>query len=255
MTPGILHPEPRRRGGVRALTMRPRLLALAALAAAAGPAVALRPAPLAAQVATVDEGSFTITRRGERVGREEFTIRRTPGAQGQPVFVSSATVAMGEQRLAPALRSDSLGAPLAYALEVRAGAAMQEQLKGAVGRGRFSTVTRTPRGESAREFMIADGALVIDDGIFHQYYFVARSAAARELPVVIPRRNAQLLLQVADGGAETLTIGGRPIEARRWTLREPGGAVRQLWADARGRVLKVELPGEGVVALRDDPPR
>ena len=252
MTRRDAHPEPRRRGGVRPHTMRPRLLALAAVAALVA---APRPAPLAAQVVTVDEGSFTITRRGERIGREEFTIRRTPGAQGQPVFVSSATVAMGEQRLAPALRSDSVGAPIAYALEVRAGAATQEQLKGAVGRGRFSTVTRTPRGESAREFMIADGALVLDEGVFHQYHFVTRTAGARELPVVIPRRNAQLLLQVSDGGTETLTIGGRPIEARRWTLREPGGALRHVWADGRGRVLKVELPADGVVALRDDPPR
>ncbi len=233
--------------------MRPRLLVLAAPLLLA--AATLRPLPLGAQVATVDEGSFTITRRGERLGREEFTIRRTPGAQGQAVFVSSATVAAGDQRLAPALRSDSMGTPIAYALEVRAGATMQEQLKGAVGRGRFSTVTRTPRGESAREFMIADGAIVLDDGVFHQYYFVTRTPGARELPVVIPRRNAQLLLQVADGGQETVAIGGRPLEARRWTLREPGGAVRHVWADARGRVLKVELPADGTVALRDDPPR
>ena len=38
--------------------------------------------PVAAQVTTVDEGSFTITRAGERVGREEFSLRRTPGEAG-----------------------------------------------------------------------------------------------------------------------------------------------------------------------------
>src|SRR5688572_15690371 len=187
MTRRDASPEPRPAGGVGP-HMRPRPHILAS---AAGLLAALLPLTLAAQVVTVDEGSFTITRGGERLGREEFTIRRTPGAQGQPVLVSSATVASGDLRLAPALRSDSLGAPIAYALEVRSGATTLEQLKGAVGRGRFSTVTRTPRGESAREFMIADGAIVLDDGVFHQYYFVTRVSGARELPVVIPRRNAQ----------------------------------------------------------------
>ena len=252
MSRRAVRPEPRPPAGVGHPTMRLPLLALALAFPLAG---ALRPAVLAAQVAVVDEGSFTITRGGDRLGREEFTIRRTPGAQGQAVFVSSATVAVGDQRLAPALRSDSLGTPIAYALEVRAGTTVLEQLKGAVGRGRFSTVTRTPRGESAREFMIADGAVVLDDGVFHQYYFVVRAPSSRELPVVVPRRNAQVLVQLSDGGAETVTVGGRPLAARRWTLREPGGATRSVWADARGRVLKVEIPADGVVALRDDPPR
>ena len=54
--------------------MRPTLLLAASL-------VALPAAPLAAQVATVDEGSFTITRGGESLGREEFGIRRTPGGE------------------------------------------------------------------------------------------------------------------------------------------------------------------------------
>ena len=252
MTPRRRPSEPRPPAGVAPHIMRLRLPALLFTLALLG---TLRPAPLRAQVAVIDEGSFTITRGGERLGREEFTIRRTPGAQGRPVFVSSATVAVGDQRLAPALQSDSLGAPIAYTLEVRTGTTVQEQLKGAVGRGRFSTVTRTPRGESAREFMIADGALVLDDGVFHQYFFVARAPSSRELPVVVPRRNAQVLVQLADAGAETVTIGGRALAARRWTLREPGGATRSVWADARGRVLKVEIPADGVVALRDDPPR
>jgi hypothetical protein len=227
--------------------MRPIVTAFAAVALAAP--------VLSAQVTTVDEGSFTITRRGERIGREEFTVRRTPGAEGQAVLVASATVAYDDRRIAPALRTDSAGAPIAYALEVRAGTEVQEQLKGALGRGRFSAVTRTPRGESAREYIVTDGALILDDEVYHQYYFLARAARGGTVPVVIPRRNAQVVVRLEDGGATTITIGGRALAARRLTLREPGGGVRTLTVDAQGRVLQVELPAQGIVVTRDDPPR
>ena len=66
---------------------------------------------LGAQVTTVDEGSFTITRNGQTVGREEFTIRSTPGARGAQ-FVARGTVSYTDRRLAPALSADSSGAPL-----------------------------------------------------------------------------------------------------------------------------------------------
>lgn len=228
--------------------MRPAILTACAAFALAAPV-------LSAQVTTVDEGSFSIMRGGERIGREEFTIRRTPGAEGQPVLVASATAAYDQRRIAPALRTDSAGAPIAYALEVRAGTEVQEQLKGAVGRGRFSAVTRTPRGESAREYIVTDGALILDDEIFHQYYFVARSTRTGGIPVVVPRRSAQVMMRVEEGGATTVSIGGRDLPARRLTLREPGGATRTILVDAQGRVLQVEIPATGIVATRDDPPR
>ena len=44
-----------------------------------------------AQVATMDEGSFTITLNGDRVGREDFRIRSTPGTNG-PEVVATANV-------------------------------------------------------------------------------------------------------------------------------------------------------------------
>jgi hypothetical protein len=38
-------------------------------------------------------------------------------------------------------------------------------------------------------------------------------------------------------------------------LSEPGGGDRDLWVDASGRVLKVAIPGRGLVAQRNEPPR
>jgi hypothetical protein len=213
----------------------------------------------AAQVATVDEGSFTISRNGAPVGREEFSIRRTPGGEGGAVYVASATVAYDGRRLSPALRADAAGSPLAYQVEVRVGSEVQERLTGQVGRGRFSALTKTPRGESAKEYVVSDGALVLDDDVFHQYFFVARSARAggATVPVVVPRRNAQLSMRIDERGAESVTVAGRALDARHLVLREgpPGGAERDVWVDAQGRVLKVAIASRGIVALRDEPPR
>jgi len=60
---------------------------------------------------------------------------------------------------------------------------------------------------------------------------------------------------VADAGTEKISIGGTPIDARHFTIADPGGANREVWADASGRLLKVSIPSRGIVALRDDPPR
>lgn len=218
--------------------------------------VALPAARAAAQVATVDEGSFTITRDGSPAGREEFSIRRTPGGESGTTYVASATVSYSDRRLSPALRADAGGSPLAYQVEVRVGSEVQERLTGQVGRGRFSAVTKTPRGESSKEYVVSDGALILDDDVFHQYFFVAQGRRSGAVPVVVPRRNAQLTMRVEERGADEITVGGQRIAARHLALRDPaGGADREIWVDDQNRVLKVEIPARSLVALRDDAPR
>jgi hypothetical protein len=216
---------------------------------------ALAPFALVAQVTVVDEGSFTISRNGQAVGREEFRISRTPGAGGD-VVVAQATVSYGAaQRLSPALQTDAAGVPLRYVVEVKMGPETQEKLSGTVGRGRFSARIQTPRGESAREFIVADGALVLDDDIFHQYYFLAQGGRSGPIAVVVPRRNVQLAMTVSERPVDALMVGGHSIPARLLVLAERGGDERNIWVDAQGRVLKVTIPSRGVTALRDDAPR
>lgn len=222
-------------------------------------AVMAAPAASPAQVTVVDDGTFTITRNGQHVGHESFSIRKTSGPGGD-VYVASATVEIDDQRLSPALRADSALVPLAYQLEVRSGDAVQERLKGIVGRGRFSAEVHTPQGESTKEYVVSTGALVLDEDVFHQYYFLAQRAArlpggSGAVPVVIPRRNVQEVMRVRTAGTERITLGRTPIEARHLVLTEPGGASRQIWVDAQGRVLKVSLDARGLVATRDAPPR
>lgn len=215
------------------------------------------PAAAPSQVTVVDEGSFTISRSGTKIGREVFTIRRTPGPGGD-VYVANATVEFDAERLAPALRADDSFAPLAYQLEVRSGGEVRERLRAIVGRGRISAQVKTAKGESTKEYIVADGALVLDDNVFHQYYFLARRASGSSsgtLPVVIPQRNTQVVMRVSTQGNDAVTVGGRGVAARVLVLTEPGGATRHIWVDDQGRVLKVVLDARGITALRDEPPR
>jgi hypothetical protein len=210
--------------------------------------------PLSSQVATLDEGSFTITVNGERVGREDFRIRSTPGSSG-PEVVATANVSYASRRVLPQMRGDSAGAPSQYVVEVKDGPVTNERVDGMVARGRVSSRVKNGRGESANEFVVSQGALVIDDEVFHQYYFITSRHRVGPVSVIVPRRNTQVTMRVTAAGSEKLTIGGTTLDAQRYTVADPGGADREVWADAAGRLLKVAIPSKGVVALRDDPPR
>ena len=234
-----------RRGYIAAM----RTLTLVALASAHFTS------PVAAQVATLDEGSFTITVNGSRTGREDFRIRSTPG-KGGPEFVATANVSYGSRRVLPQLQADTLGVPLRYVVEVKEGATVDERVEGMVGRGRVSARVKNNRGESDNEFVVSPGAVVIDDDVFHQYYFITRRGSpSGTVSVIVPRRNTQVTMRVAEAGSEKISIGGASIDARRFTIADPSGANREVWADASGRLLKVAIPSRGIVALRDDPPR
>lgn len=223
---------------------------LAVLAFSAGAAL-----PAVAQVTTLDEGTFTISRNGTPVGRESFSIKSSPGGMGGPVVQARATVSYDDRRLTPVLKADSIGSPTEYQLEVRAGANASEVLKGVIRRGRFSATMQTPRGENLKEYVVSDGALVLDEDVFHQYYFLARGNRTGSVPVVVPHRNVQVVMRIEDRGPASVTIGGQSIAGRALVLVEPTGATREIWVDSQGRVLKVAIPSRGLLALRDEPPR
>jgi hypothetical protein len=212
-----------------------------------------------AQVTTVDEGSFTISRGGtlpaNRIGQESFTIRRTRGPGGD-VVVANATVTFDTEHIAPALRTDTSFSPLAYQVEVRTGTDV-ERLRGRIGGGRFSAQLKTAKGESSKEYIVSDGALILDDDVFHQYYFLVQRArgGSATIPVVIPRRNTQETMRIQAGANEQVRVGTSSVEARHYTIQEPTGATRQVWADAQGRVLKVQLDGGNITATRDNLPQ
>jgi hypothetical protein len=222
---------------------------------------ALAPVHVGAQASAVDAGSFTIVRGTAKIGREEFTIRRSPDPDGG--YILSGTAVYADRRLTPTLATDSAGAPLRYQVEVRSAERRQELLTLQIVRGHASQRTQTAHGESATEFHVAAGARLLDDDVYNQYYLIARTVMAGRNPgpgisetirTVLPHRSAESLEHVTVVGDDSVMVGGRLLDATRLRLTAPS-ADRDIWVDGLGRVLKVAIPARDLVATRDDAPQ
>ena len=209
--------------------------------------------PLAAQ-ATIDEGSFTFFLNGERVGREQFSIKKTQ-AGGSSTLLARATITLDGRRLESTLRTDTTGQPLEFLLEEYAGGALRTRVRGDAAAGRFSERVVNQVGQSERELRLAPGTVVSDSEMVHQYYFFARSRAAGRLPVLIPRRLGRdsVTLAVRTDG-QTVELGNGTLPAKHLTVENAAGIATDLWVDAQGRVLRVAIQSRGFVAVRDEPP-
>jgi hypothetical protein len=209
--------------------------------------------PMLAQGRLLDEGTFVITRSGAPAGRESFRIAQVPSASG-PVYRATAQISLGNHRLSPTLTTDTLGAPIAYDISVRGGPNGAEQLQARTRPGRFSAVLQTSHGESAKEYVVPQRTVVLDDDIFHQYYFLGR-AGPGAVTVLFPLASTDAVAHVSRRGEESLSVGGTAVPAVRYTVTVPGGPARDFWLDSAGRVLRVAIPDRGILAQRDELPR
>lgn len=202
--------------------------------------------------AVVDEATFIITRKGAPVGRESFKIIRAPGQGGQ-VYRAVASSALGEDRVSTTLSTDSTGAPVSYESTLSLRGEVKERLQGRGRPDRFSVGVQTKSGEAINEYVVRPGTIILEDGIYHQYWFAVRDGA--EVSVIAPRSGRQEVLGLEDLGTEELAIGRQRLSGRHLTLVGGTGGKREVWVDSQGRLLKVALPDQGLVATRDDPPR
>ncbi len=232
--------------------MRSRILAPATLGAMLALAGQLR-----AQ-GVLDHGSFRLTLGGQEVGTETFTIRQD-GTGPAAVTIAQGTVALDTGRVAQELTSWLRISPIAartaeYRLNVQGSS--QQQITGTVAGGRFSARIVSPAGEMMREYLASDGAVVVDDGLVHQYYFLAQRAgsATTRVPLLIPRESRQIVSTVTAGGNVAIDIAGHRVDARLLRVSGAGLAERELWVDARGRVLRLAVPSQGFVATRTSLP-
>jgi hypothetical protein len=236
---------------------RPRL-GRRAQSVALGAVVAL--AGTGGQSERLDVGSFTISVRGQRAGREQFSLQRVVGPDGE-AFELRAESAIGDRRSAMRLETDSAGTPVRYSVEERTGATLSLRLGGQRVRGRFQTLSRSTTGEAAREYLLVPGALVLEDEGLLQYALVVRRPLPRLLdtlsvPALTPIANRQGTVRlVLESAADTIDLAGARRASRRWKVLTASGEVRLIWADADGRLLRIQIPGRALDAVRDDVPR
>lgn len=202
----------------------------------------------------MDEGTFSVTEKGAPIGRESFRIARTPAPGGQ-VYLVRGQSALGDNRVSTTLGTDSAGVPVSYESEHTVRGQLVQRLQGRGRPGRFSVLKETRSGESAREYPLNDGALLIDENVFHHFYFVPGNAKARDLTIIAPGTAERGRFRVEERGVETVEIAGRSLAGHRFALVGSSEVSRDVWVDEKGRLLKVAIPEKGLVALRDDPPR
>ena len=206
---------------------------------------------VSAQGTPFDEGTFVVTRNGAVVGKEAFRILRS-SSNGQ-LYSSTAQCAWGERRISPTLSADSSGVPLLYRVEVRNGGDLEERLQASGRPGRLHAVLQTRSGESSKEYVVSSGAVILDDDVIHQHFFVPIARRSGALTVVVPRRSSQVVGRVEDRGTDKIRIDGREVSAIHLVMTLPEGA-RDLWFDDGGRLLKVAVPARGLIALREELP-
>lgn len=211
---------------------------------------------LAAQTGSSDGGTFDVRVGGRSVGTEEFTIQQS-GAGSNSEIVAHGRVSLllttGSLELSPRLRTSGFQAdPVAY--EVTVGGSSPRRIVGSVGGGRVSARIVTPSGEQLREYLATAGATVLDDGVAHHYYFLARRLRNGRVPIIVPRENRQVMATVEDRGEHRVQVGDTTASLFHLVVQPDGGEIRHVWVDALGRVIRVEIPDRDYVAVRTELP-
>lgn len=234
----------------------PRYVALAfALALACGGV-----GTASAQNITLDEGTFRITIAGRDVGNETFTIRQSGSAANAAISargnVTIDTTGVPEELSSVLQITGAALQPTAYNIRVTR-ENREEQIAGRIVAGRFIAKIVSPTGEELREYLASNRAVLIDRGIVHHYYFLARrlQGDSMRIPVIIPRRGQQVTATVQLRGEEDITVGGQRIAARRLVVELAGGEKTHLWVDAQSRVIQLEMPALRLNARRTSAPR
>ncbi len=218
-------------------------------------AIALTAHSAAGQTTVVDDGSFTVSRAGDRIGREDFSIRHVPTTAGAFETLTRGVIVSGGRRMTVDLGADSTGLPSLYQAKSSEEDHPGDTYRAEVSGHRYSARATRGAGESARELMLPAGTLVVEDGVLHLLPFVVARGPGK-VSAVVPSRGVVITLTVEAAGSDHVSIALQSLEARKFLVREgTTGPVREVWVDAAGRLLKVAVASERLMAIRDDAPR
>ncbi len=171
------------------------------------------------------------------------------------MYRATAQIALGDDRINTTLATDSAGVPVSYEADAAQKGQFTQKTQGRGRPGRFSVLTTTATGrESAREYLLDRGALLLDENVFHQFFFISLARDHAQANVISPSVSRQTRFQLEHRGADTVEVAGRLIPSQHFALTGAAGGTREVWVDGQGRILKVLVEERGLVALRDDPP-
>lgn len=198
----------------------------------------------------VDRGTFVLFADGRETGTEEFVVQRSGTGDAQ-VTVARGTVVMRNGRtLATTLVTTGPTLVLSSYQVVVSGS---DTLSIARSRAdeRLNALTRAPWGEEAREYRAPPSIVVLEDGVAHHYFVLARLAgeAAGRIATLAPLSEAEEAGAAVEARSETIELWGGSIETTRISVGA-GGNERVAWFDGSGRLVRVALPSKGFAAER-----
>ncbi|HEX6309718.1 MAG TPA: hypothetical protein VFZ69_16195 [Longimicrobiales bacterium] len=217
-------------------------------------AVAVLATPAAGQTVRLDEGTFRILVGGREVGTETFSLRQN-GTGDDAVVIAQGRVVLDSNETTANVQLAGAGLRL-VAYDVELSGADARRIRASVSRGRASSRTLSAAGETMKEYLVSDGAVLLDDGVAHHYYMIARraEAGATQTAILIPRESRQVQATITQSGPEPVSIGGASVQARKIVVQPAGGDPRTVWVDGQNRVLRVEIPARNYVAVRTEAP-
>jgi hypothetical protein len=207
--------------------------------------------PAHAQGRIVDEGTFAVTRAGAS-HTENFRIARIENG----LIRATGQVVSPSQRITSALTFDSLGTPVKYDVSVTEKGVKTATVTAERGAARLTSRSSDQRGdESMREYPLTPGqSVLLDDGLMHHLYVVAVGRKPGSVQVIDPRASHAGSATLSAMGLEPVEVGGKSVTATHYSLVS-GGVRREFWLDSAGRLLRVEIPSQQLVAAREELPR
>jgi hypothetical protein len=204
-----------------------------------------------AQGRILDEGTFLVTRTGLPQATEGFKIWRLEDG----ALLATGALIAGPQRITSSLRTDSLGTPIAYSVTVRDGGGVRDSLVAAARGTRLQSHTQAHGDESMREYQLMSGTtLILEDDLVHELYFAVLARRSGAVRVISPRAARGSSATISAMGLEPIEVGGRSVTAAHYSLNG-GSGRRDFWVDSAGRLLRVDGPGAGLRAVREELPR
>jgi hypothetical protein len=113
---------------------------------------------------------------------------------------------------------------------------------------RVTVRTVTPRGESARQYPALARTLLLDEFLVSQFVLLP-SRREGDVAMVDPRTGLRSIVPLRDSGMESVEVRGVERELHHLVLAE-GAETRHLWYDETGRLIMVEVPADGITAIR-----
>jgi hypothetical protein len=206
------------------------------------------------QVDLIDEGSFVLYLNGQRVGREQFSIKRASGAEAT-TLVAKSTITFDGRRIESMVRTDTAGQPLEFTIEEYLDGRLRSRVTGGAVGPRFIQRTLNGGAQSEKEFRLIRGTVMADSESVYQYYFVARARGDTRVQLMFPRRPSRdSALVTVRSENQIVELGNGKVPARHLIVVDAAGIATDVWLDASGRLLRVAIQSRGLVAVRDAPP-